>query len=64
MYTIEGKEYNTILEAMDDIRVFDIERLSNGNFEIVEGCDSCFAAELTKDQILALSRELAGLAIS
>jgi len=64
MYDIEGITYKTVLEAMDDKRVFDIEKLDSGNFEIIEGCDSCFGAELTKDQLLALSKELAQLATS
>ena len=60
---IDGEEWNNILDALDDKRIFDIE--VNGNTAIfTEGCDDCFSLELTKAQVLMLADELVVVANS
>lgn len=51
------QEYDTMLEAMKDIRVFAIEVIGSLTW-IGEECDRCYGAPLTPDQFIALGKEL------
>ena len=58
-----GDEYisgegETILDCLSDARIFYIEKLENGKFKFTENCDEYFDAEMTKDQMKELIREL------
>ena len=52
----KGEEMS-ILEKLDEGRIFDIE-LVEGGFEFGEGCDGCFSVVLTRDELLKLIDEL------
>ena len=54
-------EYETILDALKENRIFEIERI-DGGFEITEGCDQYFRVRLTPEQLKALGEELMALA--
>ena len=58
----EPATYDTMLEAMEDRRVFNIKRRDDGRFDVVECCDSCFGLTVTREQLLALTREIAVIA--
>lgn len=67
MYTVangRGKAIKrlTILDALDVLGVFSINKLNPDLFEVVESCDGHYDAHLTKEQMLALSDEIRELA--
>jgi hypothetical protein len=51
-------EAESVLEILSELRVFDIEKLSDGTFQIIDGCDGCFDAILTQQQMHQLIDEL------
>lgn len=55
-------EFNSILEALDEACVFDVEPQNNGTFLIEEKCDRYYNVILTKAQMIALGRELIEMA--
>jgi len=55
----EGK---TVLDALEDARVFDVEVTKDGRFRFTENCDYYYHAILTKEQVLLLADELRALA--
>ena len=55
-------EYVTILEYLEDMRIFSVGKSGDG-FLFVEGCDSWFAVTLTKEQMIMLAKEILGLAL-
>ena len=54
-------EYETMLKAMKDQRIFEVEHKDTG-FEISECCDGCFGVRLTPEQLKELGEELIALA--
>lgn len=50
-----------ILEKLRN-RIFSVRRLETGTFLFREECDQWFAEELTREEVIALSRELEELA--
>jgi hypothetical protein len=55
---------NTMLEAIADAMIFDIEKSIDGRFFMQEACDYHFNCYLTKEQLLQLADELKALAES
>jgi len=53
---------DTILEALVDAEVFEIEKEEDGDFYISELCDNYYGANLTKEQLIDLGNELIALA--
>jgi hypothetical protein len=51
-----------ILRRLEDERVFSVTPMDEGGFYIQEQCDTWFAVELTRDELLALADELKALA--
>ena len=62
MYNIHGQDYNTLLEALDDQRVFGIVVEEDNTFIMQEQCDNYFEVELTREQLLLLGQEIIDLA--
>lgn len=60
-YTIEGHEYPTILSAIREHRVFEVEKREDGMFCIGECCDKYFCVDLTPGQLRCLAQELINL---
>ena len=58
-WTPRGK---TVLDTLDDSRVFAVEANDDGRFLFVERCDDYYRAILTKEQVLLLADELRALA--
>lgn len=54
----EEVDYSTVLEGLDSSRIFSIVKLKNGNFKFIEECDCYFSAELTKEEMKTLIKEL------
>lgn len=52
----------TVLDALDDARVFKIKATKDGRFRFKERCDDYYRAVLTKEQVLLLVDELKALA--
>ena len=57
---IEDYENPTVLKYLEDNRIFKLYKNTMG-FVAVESCDDFFAAELSRDQIVQLIRELQDL---
>lgn len=51
----------SILEKLDEKRVFYIEKLGD-KFEIIECCDNYFSLVITREEMLKLSEEIKKLA--
>ena len=51
----------TVLDALEDANIFSICRLYDGKFRFIEMCDQYFDAELTKDQMKDLIKDLEAL---
>lgn len=51
-------ERTSILQKLEGDRVFDIQKLADGRFELVEGCDSYFNCKLTAQELYELGAEL------
>lgn len=60
--SFETPRGETVLDALDDARVFAIEASGDGRFRFIERCDDYFRAILTKEQVLLLADELRALA--
>jgi hypothetical protein len=58
----DGASGETLLDALDEARVFNLSKEETGLFRINESCDRYFFAVLTRDQLLALADELRALA--
>ena len=58
----DDEEAETMLEVMQESKVFEIEKRDDDYFIIWEGCDHFFSQDLTKDELLALAQELIDLA--
>ena len=65
MYKVgkQGNEYTTMIEAMAKENIFDLSTSHAGGFEVFECCDWNYHCDLTKDQLLALAREIRHLAL-
>lgn len=55
-------EYPTVLEALEENRVFSVKRQKGGRFRVQEECDRYYAAYLTPEQLRALGQELIEMA--
>ena len=55
-------EGDTILEALVDAEVFQIDKKEDGDFYISELCDKYYGANLTREQLIDLGNELIALA--
>ena len=55
------QEYETILDALDKLKVFCVEKNNDGTLEFRERADDWNCATLTKDDVVALIGELIGL---
>lgn len=51
------KDYPT-LTRMNDAGVFSVQILDDGMIEFMDGCDGCFWATLTAEEVLSLAEEL------
>lgn len=51
----------TMLEVLDNARIFNIKKIKNDEFEIEESCDDYFAVTLNKNQMKLLINELNNL---
>jgi hypothetical protein len=58
----DGASGKTLLDALDEARVFNVSKEETGRFRIEESCDRYFSAVLTREQLLALADELRALA--
>ncbi len=54
----------SILEALEEARVFSVQKTEENTIEFVDACDACFGLELTKNQVLSLCDELSEMAAS
>jgi hypothetical protein len=52
----------TVLDALDEARVFAVEATDDRSFLFVERCDDYYRVILTKEQVLLLADELRALA--
>lgn len=52
----------TVLDALDEARVFAVEATDDRSFLFVERCDDYYRVILTKEQVLLLADELRSLA--
>ena len=57
----DGAKGKTILDALDEARIFNVEKADDGRIIFEESCDRYFSAKLTKAQVLALADELRAL---
>ena len=53
----------TLLDALDEARIFSVVKTDDGRIVFEESCDCCFNATLSKNQLLALSDDLRALAV-
>ena len=53
----------TLLDALDEARIFSVVKTDDGRFVFEESCDRYFNATLSQDQLLVLSDELRALAV-
>ena len=53
---------DSLLEIIDAARVFGINELPDGGFEIFESCDNWFSVTLTREHLIQLADELRSLA--
>lgn len=60
--TRDGVTAATMLDALNEARVFKAHKGADGRFVIEESCDHYFCAFLTREQLLALADELRALA--
>ena len=51
----------TILAALGNAEVLDVERLPDGTVKLTEGCDRYFSVILTREQVIALADEIKAL---
>lgn len=58
----DGASGKTLLDALDEARVFNVSKEETGRFRLEESCDRYFFAVLTREQLLALADELRALA--
>lgn len=58
------KEYESILDALCDGRIFSIKKTNDNTVWINDEVDECFSLELTKDQLLTLCDEISVIATS
>jgi len=56
------KKGNSILNVLEKGRVFTINKIPDGRFDFVEGCDENFGVVLTKEQMIILAAEILKLA--
>ena len=56
------KRGDTILAALSNAEVLDVELLPDGIVQLTEGCDKYFSVILTREQVIALAEELLALA--
>lgn len=52
----------TMLELMEEERIFYISKESDGMFRITENCDDYFSVKLTKESLEQLGKEMIELA--
>lgn len=57
-----GKEYASVITAVADCCVFNIDKNDDGTFTVTEGCDGCYCVDLSKEQLIKLGEELIALA--
>jgi hypothetical protein len=67
MVTIEngeegGASGSTLLDALNNARVFNVYKLEDGRFCFEESCEKYFYVNLTRDQVHQLADELTALA--
>lgn len=55
-------EFETVLDAALNSRVFSVRANEDGTFEVREECDDYYHITLTKEQLIALADELRSLA--
>lgn len=53
--------YDTMLAALNNLNIMHVEVNKTGGFDIWEGCDSFYFANVTPDQLRALGEELIAL---
>lgn len=51
-------EKESVLDALDEARIFSVDPTENGEFVFAECCDYFYEATLTKEQVLMLANEL------
>lgn len=59
---VSGQEGESILDALENARVFSISKKEDKTFTIIEECDRWFGADLNIEQMLKLSDEIRELA--
>jgi len=57
----ETRDYQTALEAMEDLQIFKITKGTNGLFDIAEACDKWFGVMMTPAQLRQLGEEIIAL---
>jgi len=60
--SFETPKGETVLNALNDARVFAVKAIKDGRFRFRERCDDYYRAILTKEQVLLLADELRALA--
>jgi len=57
----KGVEFESLLDALAQSRVFSIEKTPDGKYCFIDEVDSCFGIDLSRDEVLALADELIAL---
>jgi len=53
----------SVLKYLEENRVFSIEKINDGEFEFVEGCDKYYCVSLNKEELFQLGVEIMKLAL-
>lgn len=63
-YGKEPIESDSVLKALADNRIFDINKTGDDAFQIIEMCDEYFCGTLTREQLITLGNEIIAFADS